>query len=206
MLRKLLMTTISVCLATSLANAASGIVKGEIVESINAAGYTYLKIKTIDNQNKWAAVMQGDYKVGNSITVTEDMTTQNFQSKALGVTFDTIVFGKVAKNSMDKPKKIDSYEESKIVKTTIEELINKSDTFKDKIIQAKGKVTKISKAIMKSNWIHIEDEKGNKIIFRSLDDNVQVGQQATATGKANIDVDYGYGYKYKIIVTDSVFK
>lgn len=206
MLRKLLMTTISVCLATSLANAASGIVKGEIVESINAAGYTYLKIKTIDNQNKWAAVMQGDYKVGNSITVTEDMTTQNFQSKALGVTFDTIVFGKVAKNSMDKPQKIDSYEESKIVKTTIEELINKSDTFKDKIIQAKGKVTKISKAIMKSNWIHIEDEKGNKIIFRSLDDNVEVGKQITATGKANIDVDYGYGYKHKIIVTDSVFK
>lgn len=206
MLRKLLKTTVAVCLAASLANAAGGIVKGEIVEAINAAGYSYLKIKTKDNENKWAAVMQGNYKVGSSITVTEDMTTQNFTSKALGVTFDSIVFGKVAKDSMKKPQKVESYDESKVVKTTIKDLVEKSDNFKDKIVQAQGKVTKISKAIMKSNWIHIEDSQANKIIFRSLNDNVQVGQQVTATGKANIDVDYGYGYKYKIIVTDSIFK
>lgn len=206
MLRKLLKITVAVCLAASLANATGGIVKGEIVESINAAGYTYLKIKTEDNMNKWAAVMQGDYKVGNPITVTEDMTTQNFQSKALGVTFDTIVFGKVAKNSAEKPQKVDSYDESKVVKTSIKDLLEKSDSFKDKVVQVQGKVTKVSKAIMKSNWIHIEDAESNKVIFRSLKDNVQVGQQVTATGKANVDVDYGYGYKYKIIVTDSVFK
>ena len=206
MLRKLLKRTVAVCLAASIANAAGGLVKGEIVESINAAGYTYLKIKTEENVNQWAAVMQGDYKVGTPITVTEDMTTQNFQSKALGVTFDSIVFGKVAKSSMEKPKKVDSYDEGKVVKTTIKELLEKSDSFKDKVVQAQGKVTKVSKAIMKSNWIHIEDNEANKIIFRSLNDNVEVGQQVTATGKANVDVDYGYGYKYKIIVTDSVFK
>lgn len=205
MVRKLIKTGLAIALSMTLANA-NEVLKGEIVESIDASGYTYVKVKTADNMNQWAAIMQGNYKVGSQISINQEMKTQNFTSKTLGVTFDSIVFGKVAKDKMAEPKQDVIYKDSEIVKTDIKSLLEKSSTFKDKVVQAKGKVVKVSTAIMKTNWIHLEDENKNKIIFRSLKDNVEVGQTVTATGKADTNVDYGYGYKYDIIVLDSVFK
>lgn len=91
-------------------------------------------------------------------------------------------------------------------KTTIKGLLDNSEQYTNKVVQASGKIVKISKAIMNTNWVHVQDEKGNKIIFRSLDEEVKVGEKVVATGTVNTNVDYGYGYLYPVIVVDSSFK
>lgn len=101
---------------------------------------------------------------------------------------------------------VSQYNQSEITKATVLELLKKPENFKDKVVQAEGKVVKISEAIMNSNWIHIEDKEFNKVIFRSKAKTVNIGDSVVATGKAGVNVDYGYGYKYSIIMTDSEFK
>ncbi len=66
-------------------------VKGKVVETINAAGYTYLQVET--GQGKvWVAIPESKVQVGQEVTCNPGMEMTNFQSKTLKRTFDKIVF------------------------------------------------------------------------------------------------------------------
>ncbi len=89
---------------------------------------------------------------------------------------------------------------------SIATLLGQSDSLNNKVVQVKGQVVKVSKNIMNTDWVHVQDEKGNKVIFRSVFTDVNVGDNVTAKGTVNANVDYGYGYAYKVIVVDSSFQ
>ena len=59
---------------------------------------------------------------------------------------------------------------------------------------------------MNTNWIHLQDKKGNDLIIRTSEDRLYVGQEVKTKGIILTDVDYGYNYKYKVILVDAVFK
>jgi hypothetical protein len=66
-------------------------VKGKVLESMSGAGYTYLLIE--DGQEKtWAAIPESKVEVGQTVAVQAGMTVKAFESKALGKTFDAIIF------------------------------------------------------------------------------------------------------------------
>ncbi len=69
--------------------------KGEVVESIEAPPYTYLRLKTAAGET-WAAVLKAPVKKGQQVAVENPMVMTNFQSKSLNRTFDKIVFGTLA--------------------------------------------------------------------------------------------------------------
>lgn len=105
---------------------------------------------------------------------------------------------------------IASAAETSDVKTmTIAEIFANKDSLKGKKVQVKGKVVKVSRNIMKYNWIHIQDgtgEKGtNKIIFRSKTQHPEVNSEVLAQGVIDTDLDFGYGYTYSILVEDASF-
>lgn len=66
-------------------------IKGKIIETMNAGGYTYLKIDTGSSQ-PWVAIPQSQVKVGDEVTCNPGMAMGNFTSKTLNRTFDSIVF------------------------------------------------------------------------------------------------------------------
>ena len=66
-------------------------VTGKVLESMDAAGYTYLNVAT-DSGDKWIAVNQSTVAVGEEVTFMDGMVMQNFFSKTLDRTFPEIIF------------------------------------------------------------------------------------------------------------------
>ena len=70
---------------------ASAAKSGKVVETMNAAGYTYVQVDT-GKEKFWAAAPETAVKVGDTVAVPEGMPMPNFQSKALNRTFDVVYF------------------------------------------------------------------------------------------------------------------
>jgi hypothetical protein len=65
--------------------------EGKITETMDAAGYTYVNVETADGQ-QWFAMPETKVEVGQDITLAGGMEMQNFESKTLGKTFDSVIF------------------------------------------------------------------------------------------------------------------
>ena len=66
-------------------------IEGKITETMDAAGYTYVNVETADGQ-QWVAMPETKVEVGQDITLASGMEMQNFESKTLGKTFDSVIF------------------------------------------------------------------------------------------------------------------
>ncbi len=66
-------------------------ITGKVTETMNASGYTYVNVET-DNGSVWAAMPETTIEVGQDIALAGGMEMQNFESKSLGRTFDSVVF------------------------------------------------------------------------------------------------------------------
>ncbi|HVR71773.1 MAG TPA: nucleotide-binding protein [Vicinamibacteria bacterium] len=65
---------------------------GEVLETMDAGGYTYLRLDTSAGP-AWAAVERSDVKKGARVTVMGSVAMDGFESRTLGRRFDRIVFG-----------------------------------------------------------------------------------------------------------------
>ena len=70
---------------------ASNTIKGAVVETMNAGGYTYLCLEK-EGQKKWAAIPESQVSVGDEVEISQGMVMNNFTSKSLGRTFEAVVF------------------------------------------------------------------------------------------------------------------
>ncbi|GAB4346058.1 MAG: hypothetical protein Kow0089_23260 [Desulfobulbaceae bacterium] len=66
-------------------------IKGKILETMDASGYTYVNVET-ETGPVWAAMPQTKVEVGQEIALAGGMEMQNFESKTLGRTFDSVIF------------------------------------------------------------------------------------------------------------------
>jgi hypothetical protein len=65
--------------------------KGRVVETMNAAGYTYLRVDE-NGSSVWLAVMEVPVKVGDVVEFPDSQPMTGFRSKTLNRTFDSILF------------------------------------------------------------------------------------------------------------------
>ena len=70
---------------------AAAMASGTVVETMNAANYTYVRVKTSSGEI-WAATGQFQIAVGDKVTVPLEMPMENFHSNSLNRTFPTIYF------------------------------------------------------------------------------------------------------------------
>lgn len=75
---------------------------GTVLETTDAAGYTYLKLKTADGE-AWAAVNETKVAVGDVVTVLNPIAMAGFESPTLNRTFDEIWFGTLGPGSGPAP-------------------------------------------------------------------------------------------------------
>ena len=189
---------------------------GTVLEAMEGGGYTYMKLDQ-DGKTVWVAVTRTDVAVGDKVEYVEQMRMPNFTSKTLNRTFDQIVFAKMSGGdtavSPMQPVPEVAVGDKPIEKAeggyTIAEVFADKDALKGKRIKVRGRVVKVSQAIMNRTWIHLKDgtgEKGrDKIIFRSKDQVAQVGSIITAEGRLETDMDFGYGYHYEVLAEDATF-
>ncbi len=70
---------------------AAAMMRGKVLETMNAGNYTYVRVETPDGE-KWIAGPQTQLKVGDVVEWPGGMEMKNFASKTLGRTFDSTVF------------------------------------------------------------------------------------------------------------------
>lgn len=64
---------------------------GKVIETMNAASYTYVRVDT-GKEKIWAAAPMAAVKVGDSVTIADGMPMPNYQSKTLKRTFEMLYF------------------------------------------------------------------------------------------------------------------
>ena len=185
----------------------------KVLEILNSGGYTYMNVQ--DGQKSyWIAMTQRAIKVGDTIEYNEQGWMQNFHSKTLDRTFESILFaGDVSKQKHMKTMEAKANKMASDFPSrgaiSVAELFKNRDKYVGKNVTVKGKVTKTSNQIMKLNWLHVQDgsnfENMDDLVFTSTQELPQVGSVVYAKGIVVKDKDFGYGYFYPVIIQEATF-
>jgi hypothetical protein len=210
------------------APAESSALSGKVVETMNSGGYTYVCLEK-KGKKTWVAVPEMKVAVGSEMAFQPGGEMLNFNSKSLKKTFASIIFsagpvtpgspsvkpaGTVAAGSATGGAKAAAAPANKNVKVekakganayTVSEVFEKRAKLDKKAAVVRGKVVKVSRAIMGSNWVHLQDgtgdpKTGTHDLVVTTPDLPKVGDVVTAKGTVAKDKDFGSGYKYTVIM------
>jgi hypothetical protein len=203
---------------------------GTVVESIESGGYVYLKL---EEQDIWIAANTFAVSSGDKIQYSGGMEMNDFHSKSLDRTFESILFVSQANLvSGDGPVKpamsVKGHESNdmRMLKPaaaqapapgevtplpdgkTVAVVFAEADQLKEQEISLNARVVKISRNIMSKNWITLQDGTGtepeNKLLATSQE-VVAPGDLVIVRGIIRTDIDLGYGYKYKVLLEEATF-
>ena len=192
-----------------------------IKEVIQTSKYTYFRVA--ENENiYWIAVTKREAREGDVIYYSNPLEMNNFFSKELERTFQTVFF---VQDVSDKPmslektapeplaakgKEIIKRDDIKVNRTkngiTIADLYEHSADCVGKTVKIRGVVTRYNSMVMGKNWVHIQDGtdfSGNFDLAVTTLDNVALGNTVTFTGEISLNKDFGAGYFYKVIVEEA---
>ena len=200
------------------ANSANNEQKVSVLEVLQASQYTYLKVKD-NNQDYWIAVTKLNAKEGDEYYIGKKMQMNNFKSKDLDRTFDTVFFvQEISKNpimstppamtsSIESRRPVIEKQEINVEKAdggvTVSELFAGAASYAGQTVKIKGKVIKVNNGIMGRNWVHIQDgtsDNGKFDLTVTTDANVTVGQIVTFEGVIATNKDFGAGYAYEVLM------
>jgi hypothetical protein len=207
-------------------------ITGTVLETMNAAGYTYVQVD--DGQKKvWAAAPEFSVAVGDNVIVPDGMPMNNYHSKSLDRDFEVVYFVDAILNPNSAAAATpaadaampDGHPNTQVTaaaaaavdltgiakatdgKTVAEVNAGKAD-LSGKEIALRGKVVKYNAQIMGKNWLHVQDGSGaaadgSNDITVTTTTEAKVGDTVLLTGKVSLDKDFGYGYKYALIIEDA---
>jgi len=201
---------------------------GKVVETVNAATYTYARVDT-GKEKKWVAAPEFPVKVGDTVGVTSAMAMPNYHSKTLKRDFDVVYFtgsvtvndkvpgaGAPAQPTQALPKGhppiggTAPVDFSNVKKPaggkTVEEVVAGKAKLKGNDIVVRGKVVKYNEGVMGKNWLHIRDGSGGEgtnDLTVTTATPAKLGDTVLVKGKVSTDRDFGGGYRYAVIVEDA---
>lgn len=207
------------------APAAGQKVTAEVLETMDAGNYTYVRVKTASG-DLWAAGPKTAVKVGETISFDRGVPMTNFSSKSLNRTFDSIDFVgrfQVAGGKEGAGKEGDgvsapanaapphagvsksaqaAVDLSGIAKAkggnTVAEIFDQRAALAGKEVTVRGKVVKSNPQVMGHNWLHVRD--GSKGADGSDDLTLTTGDTAnvgdTVVVKGKVVTDKDFGFGY----------
>ena len=209
----------------------SGGTSGTVVETMNAAGYTYVQVDS-GSEKIWAAAPAFTVAVGDSVVVPEGMPMNNYHSKTLDRDFPVVYFvdsvlnasapvaptastasmpeGHPPTTTAVTPAEVDL---GNIAKAdgglTVGEVFGDKANLSGKEVTLRGKVVKFSPQIMGKNWLHIQDGSGDAAaathdLTVTTNITANVGDTVLVNGPLTLDKDFGYGYQYDVIIEDAM--
>jgi hypothetical protein len=204
---------------TTAAAAAAGNFTGKVVETMDAATYTYALIDT-GAAKAWIAAPQFIVKTGDTLAVADAMPMNDYRSKTLNRTFDVVYFsGNVRVNgkpgiapaaaaatpAAPKAANLANIPRAPNGQTVAEILIGKNK-FAGQPIAIRARVVKYNAQILGKNWLHLRDGSGGEgtnDLTVTTNAEVKVGDLVLVTGKLTTDRDFGSGYTYAAIVENA---
>jgi hypothetical protein len=202
---------------------ASRSVSGKVLERIDAATYSYLRLDTLGGE-QWAAVPKCESNKGDDVVVANAMPMDGFESKTLNRKFEHIVFG-VLHNGAAAPADPHgmappaSAPAPNLVNTavaratgpgaaTVAEIFARKSTLDNKPVRVHAKVVKVLMGIMGKNWLHVRDgsgsaDKSDNDLTVTTQDVATLGSEVLVEGTVHADKDFGSGYKFSAIVEDA---
>ena len=203
------------------ANLPDGVHKVEVKEVIQGSSYTYLLVSE-NKEELWFAIAKSEVKEDDVLYYADPLLMNNFTSKELNRTFETIYFVQkisdklpldaeqvISEPSAQKTEiaKLDNVKiDAKSGEISIAELYENHAKYAGKTVTITGIVSKFSPMIMDRNWVHIQDGteySGEFDLTVTTTDNLEAGNQVTFSGKIALNKDFGAGYFYKIIMEDA---
>ena len=195
----------------------------EVTEVIQASSYSYLKVKE-NFAERWVAVSKREINVGDVYYYDNALLMNNFNSKDLDRTFETIYFvNKISKAPLTQNPvggampahsgKVETKENSTVTlekvegEITVAQVFAKRSEFSSKEFEIRGIVVKVNKQVMGKNWIHIQDgtnSEGSFDLTLTTQDLAEIGDEVTLKGKLTLEKNFGSGYFYEIIMEDAV--
>jgi len=207
---------------------AKGVVSGKVLETMDAAGYTYVRVAAPDGA-MWAAGPQTRVKVGDTVSFSRGMVMKNFHSEKLDRTFESIAFvssitvgepaaapegataGKADPHgAISKPGgasvDVTGIERAEGGKT-VGEIFDQKDSLAGKEVVLRAKVVKANFGIMGRNWLHVRDgtksSSGADDLTVTTSGTAEVGARVLVRGKVSVNKDFGFGYHYDVIIEDA---
>ncbi len=215
--------------------AAAKMVTGEVLETMNASNYTYMRLKTPQGE-VWAATGQFDVKVGDKIVGSFETEMRDFHSPTLNRDFPVIDFlshvrlegqpeGQAAAQGEAPPMAVghgaggmltpSSMKVDPIAPpaggSSIADVWAKRASLAGRMVTVRGKVVKYNGGILGRNWIHLQDGSGSAAsgtndMAVTTSAPANLGDVITVTGKLALDKDIGAGYVYKVLIEDATIK
>jgi hypothetical protein len=222
--------------ATAAVNLESGRLEGQVQEVIDGGSYTYLRIRTKNSGDVWAATLPMKLQKGASVVIADPMLMTDFHSKALNRTFDEIVFGTAraagattppaakaaAPAAQTQPSPHGSAAKEPAVAIgridkatgaegrTVLEVNQQGKQLAGKNVQVRGQVVKVSTNIMGRNWVHLRDGTGtaggSNDLLVTTTQTPKVGDVVLARGVVRVNADFGSGYSYPVVVEKATLK
>jgi hypothetical protein len=204
---------------------------GKVVETMNAADYTYLLVNT-GSKKLWVAAPKFQVKVGDSVSIVGGMAMPNYHSKTLNRDFDVVYFtGNVAVNGARPASSAGPSDAAALPKNhppigngmtapsvdlagikkakggkTVEEIITNKAALDGQSVTVRGRVVKYNHMILGRNWLHIRDGsggQGNNDLLVTTTAEVKTGDTVLVTGKVALEKDFGSGYRYAVMIEDA---
>jgi hypothetical protein len=210
--------------------AAGAVVQGTVLETMDAANYTYVHVKT-PTGDIWAATLAFKVAVGDTVVVPLENPMANFRSAALKRDFPLIYFasnitrpgeagqpaaglppGHPAAGQAAAAAPSAAAEPTLIAPvapapggTSIANVWANRKALAGKMITVRGKVVKYNGGIMGLNWAHIQDgsgsvKDGTHDLTVTSNTEARVGDVVTVTGTVVADKDFGAGYAYAVML------
>ncbi|MBI5509872.1 MAG: nucleotide-binding protein [Deltaproteobacteria bacterium] len=206
-------------------------VSGRVLERIDAATYSYLRLATATGE-LWAAVPQTTIAVGAEATIAGPAAMRRFESKTLERTFDLIYFGTLLPSAVAPradgepaalvaashvkpaaPAAAAAAADTKVAKAegaearTVAEIFAHKSALAAQRVTVRGKVVKFLPSIMQRNWVHLQDGTGTAAagdhdLTVTTTDTAAVGDIVVVRGVVRLDKDFGSGYAYPVIIEE----
>ena len=205
---------------------------GTVVETMDAASYTYVLVD-VGDEEIWAATSRFEVAVGDRITVPLEAPMANFHSDTLDRDFELIYFASrimaegeapaaaaamVADHpptSGGTPQVASEVAEGEIEPVeggrTVASVWAEAETLAGTQVTVRGRVVKFNAAILGTNWLHLQDGSGDAAngthdITVTSQATAAVGDVVTAIGTVAVDQDFGAGYVYPAMVKDATLE
>jgi len=206
--------------ATPAGKPAAATTRGKVLETMNAANYTYARVETPAGE-QWIAGPHTPLKVGDTIEWPGGDEMKGFASKTLGRTFDSILFvdqirtgtgaaaaGGAAPHGALSGKAPDGPDVTGVARAegglTVAEIYDRRTGLEGKDVIVRGKVVKANSGVMNRNWLHLRDgsrsSTGENDLTVTTDAMADVGKTVVVRGKLILNKDFGFGYRYDVMV------
>jgi hypothetical protein len=196
-------------------------VRGRVLERIDAASYTYVRVDA-GGDEAWAAAPRFEVSVGDEVVVPTSMPMVDHESRTLGRTFDLVFFcssievvgGAAGRGSTERahaqappPAPVDL---GGIVRAegghTVEEIHAQASRLSGRPVAVRGRVVKFTAGVMGRNWLHLRDGTGaggSADLTVTTHERAAVGDLVLVEGRVATEQDFGYGYAYDVLVQDA---